>query len=331
MYTVFLNHVSRGILSHIMKRLSSSEWISHLLATDPPRHKSLVVTVCGDTIAPHGGGFWLGSMIELLAPFGVGDRLVRTSVFRLVQEGWLCASREGRRSRYALEPGALPRFERANRRIYSQPGQDWNGQWTFVLAPNGSIDSDLRTLLRKELEWEGFAMLATGVMAHPAPERDTLRELLVRSGAEGKVFVCEVGELAGLDARPLPELVRDGWNLDAVSAAYRGFIDAFAAVPALLEGSSASAQDAFAIRTLLVHAYRRVQLHDPMLPYCLLPQPWPGAGAYALAREIYALSSARAEEFVLATLRREDAATPPADAAFHARFGGLAGGPAAEG
>ena len=34
-------------------------------------------------------------MIELLGPLGVGDRLVRTSVFRLVQEGWLTASREG--------------------------------------------------------------------------------------------------------------------------------------------------------------------------------------------------------------------------------------------
>ena len=83
-----------------MKPMSSTEWIAHCLALEAPRHKSLVVTVCGDTIAPHGGGFWLGSMIELLAPLGVGDRLVRTSVFRLVQEGWLTASREGRRSRY---------------------------------------------------------------------------------------------------------------------------------------------------------------------------------------------------------------------------------------
>ena len=306
-----------------MKRLSSSEWISHVLATDPPRHKSLVMTVCGDTIAPHGGAFWLGSMIELLAPLGVGDRLVRTSVFRLVQEGWLTASREGRRSRYALEPKALPRFERANRRIYAEPGQDWNGRWTFVLAPNGSIDSELRALLRKELEWEGFAMLATGVMAHPSPDRDTLREMLVRSNAEGKVFACEVDELPGMGTRPLPQLVQECWNLEAVMRDYRGFQEMFAPVPALLTSGDTSAQDAFAIRTLLIHAYRRMQLHDPMLPYALLPQPWPGAAAHALAREIYLLSQARAEEHVLAMLRREDPATPAADAAYHARFGGL--------
>lgn len=307
-----------------MKRLSSSEWIAHVLATDPPRHKSLVMTVCGDAIAPHGGAFWLGSMIELLAPLGVAERLVRTSVFRLVQEGWLTASREGRRSRYALEPAALPRFERANRRIYAAPGLDWDGKWTFVLAPNGSIDSELRAQLRKELEWEGFAMLATGVMAHPAPERDTLREILARCRAEGKVFACEVAGLPGLEARPLPELVRDCWSLEGVIGGYRGFIKTFAPLPELLGNGDVTPREAFAMRTLLIHAYRRVQLHDPMLPLALLPHPWPGAEAYALAAAIYRQCQARAEEHLLAMLRREDAATPDADASFHRRFGGPA-------
>ncbi|WP_229507771.1 hypothetical protein [Massilia sp. Dwa41.01b] len=78
-----------------MKQLTSHEWIGHFLSLEPPRSKSLVMTVMGDAIAPHGGAAWLGSLIELLAPLGVTDRLVRTSVFRLVQEGWLTASREG--------------------------------------------------------------------------------------------------------------------------------------------------------------------------------------------------------------------------------------------
>ena len=81
-----------------MTQTSSQAWIAHFLATDPPRSKSLVMTIFGDAIAPHGGRLWLGSLIELVAPLGVTDRLVRTSVFRLVQEGWLVANREGRRS-----------------------------------------------------------------------------------------------------------------------------------------------------------------------------------------------------------------------------------------
>jgi len=308
-----------------MTNRTSGEWIDHFLTTDPPRHKSLVMTLCGDAIAPHGGAFWLGSMIELLGPLGVSDRLVRTSVFRLVQEGWLVASREGRRSRYALEPKALPRFERANRRIYSPPGLHWDGRWTFVLAPNGSIDGDLRALLRKELEWEGFAMLATGVMAHPAPSHDTLREILARSGAADKVFVCDSAELSGVGSRPLPELVGDAWDLAGVVAGYRQFIDRFGQVAALLEANAhIGPQDAFAIRTLLVHAYRRVQLHDPMLPLALLPAPWPGTEAYELAARIYRLTWRGAEEHVMAMLRKEDDSTPPAEDDFYGRFGGLA-------
>ncbi|MGI4717873.1 MAG: phenylacetic acid degradation operon negative regulatory protein PaaX [Janthinobacterium lividum] len=308
-----------------MTQPTGGEWISHFLATDPPRHKSLVMTLCGDAIAPHGGAFWLGSMIELLGPLGVSDRLVRTSVFRLVQEGWLVASREGRRSRYALEPKALPRFERANRRIYSPPGLHWDGRWTFVLAPNGSIDGDLRALLRKELEWEGFAMLATGVMAHPAPDRDTLREILARAGAAGKVFVCDATELPGVGSRPLPELVGDAWDLSGVVAGYRGFIDTFTPLlAALSDPTGVAPQDAFAIRSLLIHAYRRVQLHDPMLPITLLPDPWPGSDAYELAKRVYQLTWRQAEEHVMAMLRKEDDSTPPADGDFYERFGGLA-------
>ena len=89
-------------------------------------------------------------------------------------------------------------------------------------------------------------------------------------------------------------------------------------------GSDALApEQAFVIRSLLIHAYRRVQLHDPMLPIELLPDPWPGSEAYELARALYRRIQAGAEEHVLAALRREDADAPAADASFFLRFGGL--------
>ncbi|MGZ3183656.1 MAG: PaaX family transcriptional regulator, partial [Telluria sp.] len=138
-----------------MNPTSASQLIEHILSADPPRAKSLVMTIFGDAIVPHGGRLWLGSLIELVEPLGVTDRLVRTSVFRLAQEGWLVANREGRRSSYALLPEARPRFERANRRIYAAPGLDWDGRWTLLLAPGGSIATSLRAAVRKELEWEG--------------------------------------------------------------------------------------------------------------------------------------------------------------------------------
>jgi phenylacetic acid degradation operon negative regulatory protein len=307
-----------------MSQSSGSQWIDHFLTTDPPRSKSLVMTIFGDAIAPHGASLWLGSLIELVAPMGVTDRLVRTSVFRLVQEGWLVASREGRRSSYALLPEARPRFERANRRIYAPPGLDWDGSWTLLLAPNGSIDAALRAAVRKELEWEGYAMLAPGLLAHPAADPDTLAEVLARVDGAGKVFACRAAGLPGVGARPLGELVREGWDLSGVIDGYRRFIADFKPLLALLQaGPAPEPRDAFTMRSLLIHAYRRVQLHDPMLPLALLPQPWPGSDAYALAQAIYRLVWARAEEHLMQVLRREDEAAPEADAGFYERFGGL--------
>ncbi|HEX9173245.1 MAG TPA: phenylacetic acid degradation operon negative regulatory protein PaaX [Telluria sp.] len=307
-----------------MKQISTSEWIAQFLASDPPRSKSMVMTVLGDTVAAHGGGVWLGSLIELVAPLGITERLVRTSVFRLAQEGWLAASREGRRSRYAFEPKSLARFERANRRIYAHPGLHWDGRWTLVLAPNNSIDSALRGALRKELEWEGFAMLGPGLMVHPAADPGTLNDVLTRVGGVGKVYACSADQLPGVASRPLPELVQDGWALDKVSAAYGHFIAQFAPLKALLDQDrTLTRHEAYAIRTLLIHAYRRVQLHDPMLPIELLPDPWPGTDAFLLAGAIYRLTYAQAELHVMEVMRREDEAAPEADAAFYARFGGL--------
>ena len=66
------------------------------------RAGSLITTVFGDSIAPRGGTVWLGSLIRAMAEFGVSERLVRTSVFRLVKDGWLQSSQVGRRSFYSL-------------------------------------------------------------------------------------------------------------------------------------------------------------------------------------------------------------------------------------
>lgn len=304
-----------------MRQLTSSEWIAHFLASDPPRSKSLVMTIFGDAIAPHGGTIWLGSLIELLAPFGVNDRLLRTSVFRLAQEGWLQASRDRRRSSYSILPQALPRFERAYRRIYAPLEVHWDGNWTLLLAA-GQLEAPLRAALRKELLWEGYALVSPGVFGHPAGDPVVLQDILARLGADGKLFACSATALPNVAGRPLPELVGEGWDLSGVIDGYQQFIDQF---EPLLAGAGAALppEQAFVIRTLLIHAYRRVQLHDPMLPVELLPDPWPGARAYELARTLYRTLSAAAEEHVVAAMRREDEHAPAAEASFFQRFGGL--------
>ena len=305
-----------------MKQLTCSEWIGHFLASEPPRSKSLVMTIFGDAIAPHGGTAWLGSLIELLAPFGVNDRLLRTSVFRLAQEGWLRASRERRRSSYAILPQALPRFERAYRRIYAPLEVHWDGNWTLVLAAGAALEAPLRAALRKELLWEGYALVSAGVFGHPAGDPEVLQDILTRLGAGGKLFAASATALPNVAGRPMQELVGEGWDLSGVIAGYQQFIDRFEPLLAV-DTSQLAPEQAFVIRTLLIHAYRRVQLHDPMLPVELLPDPWPGARAYELARALYRAIHAAADGHVLAALRREDEHVPLAEVSFFQRFGGL--------
>ena len=69
------------------------------------------------------------------------------------------------------------------------------------------------------------------------------------------------------------------------------------------------------MRTLLIHAYRRVLLRDPLLPPALLPLDWPGAAAYALCRDFYRLTHRCAERHLAATLGDGDR-LPPASADF---------------
>jgi phenylacetic acid degradation operon negative regulatory protein len=334
--------------------MNCNDWIAGFLASDPPRSKSLVVTIFGDAIVPHGGMVWLGSLIELLAPFGVNDRLLRTAVFRLAQEGWLAAQRDGRRASYAIAPDAMARFVHAYRRIYAPPQAHWDGSWTLVLNGDGALTAAERAAVRKELLWEGYSVIAPGIMGHPAADGAALDALLIRLGVVGKLFVVQGKSMDQVSARPLSDLVAAGWDVAAVAGGYTRFIAQFEPLLAVLGGAQlpgaataagsagdsqpgdgprgaapASAapltpEQAFVVRTLLIHAYRRVQLHDPQLPLELLPAPWPGALAYQLARAIYLRVYVAAEQHIESALRREDAAAAPAEAAFFERFGGLA-------
>lgn len=300
-------------------------WIGRALAAAPPRAKSLVVTVWGDSIAPRGGAVWLSALIGLLAPFGINERLVRTSVYRLAQEGWLAARQDGRRSVYRLTSQGQRRFEHAYRRIYAPPATDpWDGVWHMVIVPPATIDESLRRELRKELSWDGFGVLGPGLFARPArPGGDVeLIETTRALGIDRRIAVVATRALAH-GAGSIAALTRDCWDLKGVAAAYRGFVARFRGVArALAQGADPTPQQCFVLRTLLIHEFRRVTLHDPQLPAELLPSNWPEAPAYALCRDLYRLTHERAERHLGAMLEDSRGARSAAPY-FYQRFGGL--------
>lgn len=299
-------------------------WAEQYMTQNPLRSKSVVMTLFGDVILPHGGALWLGSLIRLLAPFGISDRLVRTSVYRLAEEGWLSAQRVGRRSMYTLRPSAARRFEHAYKRIYTPTYLAWDGEWTHIMTLPGLLGGAQRSRLRKELLWEGFGALSPTAFIHPRPDFETLTELLTRLQLQKGVFISNMTPSASTLGQPFPDLVEQCWDLDTITAGYRDFLNGFGTLPGLLRKQTGVDDElAFVLRTLLIHAFRRVQLHDPQLPIELLPENWAGKAAYELCRDLYRLLYKKAENHALHVLRLEDEHAPEAEASFYDRFDGL--------
>lgn len=305
-----------------------NRWIADTLADIPVRTNSLIVTVFGDAIAPHGGTIWLGGLIDLLAPLGINARSVRTSVFRLTQEGWLQATPIGRRSAYRPTPSGQRRIHHAYRRIYDTPHEDWNGEWQIVIVPEGVLAAREREDLRRDLLWEGYGALAPGIFAHPAGSIDSLREVLQQSGSEDRVALLKAGALDGIVTAPLRTLVHQCWHLDRLAADYRRFEERFRPTLRWLTSSAdATPEQCFILRTLLIHEFRRILLRDPQLPASLLAPEWPGHTARALCRSIYSATLEKSERHLLATIETPEGRLPAADASLYGRFGGVAENP----
>ncbi|MDN5937867.1 MAG: phenylacetic acid degradation operon negative regulatory protein PaaX [Salinisphaera sp.] len=301
--------------------------IQNLLTTTPPRSKSLIVSLLGDAIEPRGGSFWMGTLIQLLAPFGINERSARTSVQRLSQDGWLRSERHGRRSRYSLTDEGLARIVQSRPRFYAPPRPDWDGRWAVVLIPSGSAQGRSRMRLRQYLEWEGYSMASSGLFIHPLGSAQAVRQILDELGLQDQVYVFSATSLEGAGALGLDDGVARFWDLDSSRKDYRRFIQAFGRWPELVAAApqAVTAEQCFQLRLLTIHAFRRAALHAPRLPQELFPDHWEGLWAYDLCRSLYHRLWADAERFLSQRMADSDEPVTPLKPSFYARFGGLKG------
>ena len=284
------------------------------------RAGSLITTVFGDAIAPRGGTVWLGSLIRVMADFGVSERLVRTSVYRLAKDGWLESQQIGRRSYYSLTDEGRERFEQATHRIYGEPAVHWDGQWCLLLL--SALDTPTKEQVRRECGWLGFGPLSANVLAHPSPDLADLDVTMRRLGVDDRLVVMHGQTIRSESA--MRELTHDCWNLDEIDARYASFVQRFRPVyKALTPGSGLTAKQAFIVRTLLIQEYRKVLLRDPWLPGELLPSGWHGAAAYQLCRNLYRAVHALADRHLDDVMETADGPLPPPSRAYLQRFGGL--------
>ncbi len=253
---------------------------------------SLIITTFGDAVLPRGGRIWLGSLIQLLEPLQLNERLIRTSVFRLVKDEWLRVQSVGRRSDYLLTQSGRRRFEEASRHIYASSAPQWDRRWRVILVV-GELESKTRDALREALFWQGFGALGGDCFVHPGADLTGVLDALI---VEGLAQVLpQLLPLFAADARLArsasdADLVARAWDLSLLAQAYGGFIAQYQPILDVLRSDGLdgiSDEEAFLLRLLLIHDYRRLLLRDPELPEVLLPQEWPGQLARLLCKELY--------------------------------------------
>jgi phenylacetic acid degradation operon negative regulatory protein len=257
--------------------------------------RSLIVTFYGAYGRDFGGWTAVADLIRLMDALDVDAQSVRSSVSRLKRRGLLVAERQGGTAGYALSDGARQVLADGDRRIYGRPRPRLEDGWVLAVFSVPESERHRRHLLRSQLARLGFGTAAPGVWIAPAHVADEARHTLERLGLSGYVDLF-AGHHHGFT--PTPEAVRRWWDLDALAAAHRAFLDVHEPVLRRRErepedgdgghsglggrdGSRGSSGDggrgAFADYLRALDSWRHLPYLDPGLPPPLLPAHWPGA------------------------------------------------------
>ena len=194
----------------------------------------------------------------------------------MTRRGLLAPEVRDRERGYRVTAQAEELFADADRRIYvsMEPARLGDG-WVLVSFSMPETDRDKRHVLRSKLMWHGMGNLSSGLWIAPARILDDVRETVK---ALGLVEYTDVFHASHEGMGDLAELVRRSWDLDALSASYRSFLDHHRPVgDAVARRRTAIAgEEAFTLYTHALHEWRKFPYLDPGLPLELLPDEWPG-------------------------------------------------------
>ncbi len=189
----------------------------------------------------------------------------------MVRQEWLDPVRIEGQPGYALTSRARRRLDDAAARIYRTDGGsgDWDRHWHLVVLQHVP-DRRHRDRLGSQLGFLGWASLSDSTWVGLRDDAEVDAALTVEQLAADR-FRAPIDSDAGGFARRV-------WQLDELGASYdEWLVDAKALVDEA-DGPESDEQ-AFAVRSLLVHEWRKFLFRDPGLPAELLPPGWAGTRA----------------------------------------------------
>jgi phenylacetic acid degradation operon negative regulatory protein len=247
--------------------------------------RSALFDLYGDHLRARGARAPVAALVRLLAPLGVHPPAVRTAVSRMVRQGWLEPVRLDGQPGYALTARARRRLDDAAARIYrtapdgtpvvsgSEGPVDWDRHWHLGIlreVPNARR----REQLASQLAFLGWAPLSDGAWVGLRNDAE-VEQILEVEGIAADRFRAPIDEGA-------VEFARRVWKLDELGASYDAWL---IEAKALVDGAGPETTDgitdeqSFAVRSELVHEWRKFLFRDPGLPPELLPDNWAGARA----------------------------------------------------
>ena len=180
----------------------------------------------------------------------------------------------------------------------------------------GDLATKERERLRKSLIWQGFGVLSNHCFIHPSADLMAAFDALSAEGLGN--IISKLKPLVAADPASLAnaasdkDMVRSAWDLDHLAQVYREFVQRYETIlqDYREDPDSTSDEDAFLLRVLLIHDYRRLLLRDPTLPDVLLPSGWPGQKARLLCNELYQRLLPASERHLDQNFQLADGRTP---------------------
>lgn len=285
---------------------------------------SLIMSFFGDYLWVCGGGIWLGSLIQAMETLGFNQRVVRSSVFRLHKDGWLIIRKEGRKSYYFLDPERYNEMLEANKKIYHDQAIQWNQRWNLVYAPIGPthLNKDKIAFMQRR----GFGVLGKDCFIQPDLQQLTaeVKESIFSRIPEAKIF--QQSELQTSEQQNIKSTIQEIWDVEKIGQDYQHFCQLFEPIDVLLKKVNPyeiEPEQAFKLRLLVIHFYRRIIVKDPSLPVALLPTTWPRNQAQKIVSSIYKKVHEQSLKYILNNGETTSGKLPVPSPNYYIRFGGL--------